>query len=70
MTKLLLPTPTATPARLLTAEAFRRLADVPAEVEWFANLGNWATGRTYENAIRDFTQFAGLAKPECRLHNR
>ena len=25
------------PARLLTAEAFRRLADVPPEVEWFAN---------------------------------
>ena len=26
--------------RLLTAEAFQHLADVPPEVEWFANLNN------------------------------
>jgi hypothetical protein len=26
--------------RLLIAEAFQRLGEVPPEVEWFANLGN------------------------------
>jgi integrase/recombinase XerD len=58
--------PAVAPAenRLLTAEAFRRLADVPPEIEWFANLGNGATRRAYENAIQDFMRFAGIAKPE------
>jgi integrase/recombinase XerD len=27
-------------SRLLTAEAYQRLADVPPEIEWFANLGD------------------------------
>jgi hypothetical protein len=31
------------PARALTAAAFQGLAAVPAEAEWFANLGNHAT---------------------------
>ena len=28
------------PGRLLTATEFHRLADVPPEIEWFANLTN------------------------------
>src|SRR5450755_3488272 len=62
-----LPTQTVpvTPTnRLLTAAEFRRLADVPPEVEWFANLSNAHTRRVYENAIRDFVRFTGIARPE------
>ena len=31
--------------RLLTNKDFARLADVPPEIEWFANLGNSQTRR-------------------------
>ena len=40
------------PGRLLTAAQFQGLADVPPEIEWFANLGNTATRRAYENALQ------------------
>jgi integrase/recombinase XerD len=50
--------------RLLTAAEFHRLADVPPEVEWFANLSNAHTRRVYENAIRDFMGFTGIIRPE------
>jgi integrase/recombinase XerD len=50
--------------RLLTAEQFRRLADVPPEVEWFANLTSPATRRAYENAIKDFMAFTGIQRPD------
>ncbi len=59
-----LPTPIAPGNRLLTAAEFHRLADVPPEVEWFANLSNPSTRRAYENAVRDFTRFTGIARPE------
>ncbi|MGD0960601.1 MAG: hypothetical protein ABSB19_12415 [Methylomonas sp.] len=49
--------------RLLTAEDFRRLADAPPEVEWFANLTNAATRRAYQNALQDFMTFAGIRTP-------
>ena len=56
---------TITPTgRLLTAEAFQHLADVPPEVEWFANLNNKATRRAYENALADFMRFTGIKKAE------
>ncbi len=51
-------------SRLLTAPEFQRLAVVPPEVEWFANLSNPSTRRAYENAVRDFTRFTGIARPE------
>ena len=51
-------------SRVLTAAEFHRLADVPPEVEWFANLTNPNTRRGYENAVRDFMQFTGIARPE------
>jgi integrase/recombinase XerD len=51
-------------SRLLTAEDFLRLSDVPPEVEWFANLTNKCTRRAYENAIKDFMVFTGIQKPD------
>src|ERR1700733_13105299 len=50
--------------RLLTAAEFQRLADVPPEVEWFANIRNASTKRAYENAIKDFIRFTGIKRPE------
>jgi len=51
-------------ARLLTAAEFQRLAKVPPEVEWFANIRNASTRRAYEIAIKDFMLFAGIMRPE------
>jgi integrase/recombinase XerD len=59
-----LPAPLPSSPRLLTAERFQRLAEVPPEIEWFANLGNPSTRRAYENAIQDFMRFTGIARPE------
>src|SRR5450755_4224598 len=50
--------------RILTAAAFQGLADVPPEMEWFANLGNKATRRAYETALKDFMRFTGIRRPE------
>src|ERR1700733_11708407 len=61
-----LPTPIA-PARvsrMLTAAEFQKLADVPPEVEWFANLTNAHTRRAYESAVKDFMRFTGIEKPQ------
>ena len=49
---------------LLTQEAFQRLAEVPPEVEWFANLASPATRRAYETALQDFQSFVGLQRVE------
>ena len=51
-------------SRLLTAAEFHHLADVPPEVEWFANLTNAHTRRAYETAVKDFMRFAGIKRPE------
>ena len=59
-----LPTEIAPGDRPLTAAEFQRLADVPPEVEWFANLTNRHTRRAYENAVRDFMRFTGIKRPE------
>jgi site-specific recombinase XerD len=59
-----LPTPVAPTERLLTAAEFQRLADVPPEIEWFANITNRSTRRAYENAIKDFMRCTGIARPE------
>jgi site-specific recombinase XerD len=37
---------------------------VPPEIEWFANLDNASTRRAYQNALKDFMQFAGIERPE------
>ena len=52
-----LPPTTLTPAQFLT------LADVPPEIEWFANLTNANTRRAYRQDIADFMAFAGLHQP-------
>ena len=59
-----LPTEIAPADRLLTAAEFQKLADVPPEVEWFANISNRHTRRAYENAVKDFMRFAGIRRPE------
>ena len=46
--------------RALTNAVFHGLAHVPAEAEWFANLGNKGTKRAYEMALADFMQFIGI----------
>jgi site-specific recombinase XerD len=63
MTADQLPIEITPAARLLTAAEFHRLADVPPEVEWFANLTNPSTRRAYENAVKDFMRFAGIERP-------
>ncbi|MBX7210387.1 MAG: tyrosine-type recombinase/integrase [Verrucomicrobiaceae bacterium] len=50
--------------RLLSAAQFQSLAEVPPEVEWFANIDNANTRRAYRSDVRDFTAFAGIRQPE------
>lgn len=52
------------PARLLTAAEFQSLANVPPEVEWFANIENANTRRAYRSDVREFMRFAGIQRPE------
>ena len=46
--------------RGLTRAQFERLADVPPEEEWLANLTNGKTRRAYRNDVREFVAYAGL----------
>ena len=64
MTTDQLPTEILPTDRLLTAAEFQTLADVPPEVEWFANLSNPNTRRAYEHAVKDFMRFSGIRRPE------
>ena len=50
--------------RRLTAAQFQTLAEVPAAVEWFANINNPRTRRAYQNDLQDFCGFVGLAGAE------
>ena len=61
MSDQLVPLP-ATERRLI-AERFQGLADVPPELEWFANISNKSTRRAYENALQDFMRFIGVSRP-------
>jgi integrase/recombinase XerD len=49
--------------RLLTKTEFQRLADVPPEAEWFANLTNENTRRAYRNDVGSFMRFVGIKTP-------
>jgi site-specific recombinase XerD len=49
---------------LLSQKEFYKLADVPAEVEWFANIANERTRRAYKNDIQEFMTFVGIVRPE------
>ena len=53
-----------TSERLLTASEFQNLANVPPEVEWFANIENGNTRRAYKNDVREFMRFAGIHQAE------
>ncbi len=60
-----------TAGRRLTATRFQGLADVPPELEWFANIDNKSTRRAYENALQDFMRFTGIKEPgEFRVVTR
>src|SRR5262245_13958651 len=50
--------------RALTAAEFYKLAEIPPEIEWFANLRNPNTRKAYENDLREFRRFVGIARPE------
>jgi integrase/recombinase XerD len=64
MTDTQLPTEIASGDRRLTAVEFEGLAEVPPEIEWFANMTNLGTQRIYKIAIRDFMRFIGIVRPE------
>lgn len=55
---------TILPERRLTDQQFQGLADIPSELEWFANIENAKTRRAYKNDINDFSTFLGLVRPE------
>lgn len=58
-------------SRDLSDPAFQTLADVPPELEWFANIENPQTRRAYENDMKDFMGFWKIAQAEqFRLVNR
>jgi integrase/recombinase XerD len=50
--------------RALTAAQFQGLAEVPPELEWFANLPNAKTRQAYQLDITDFSSFVGIHRPE------
>ena len=50
--------------RNLTAAEFRDLAEVPPELEWFANITNEKTRRAYKTDIQEFSAFIELLHPE------
>ena len=50
--------------RVLTAVEFQGLAEVPPELEWFANLPNLKTRRAYQDDVKDFMGFVGIHRPE------
>jgi integrase/recombinase XerD len=54
----------ASASRVLTRAEFHGLAEMPAELEWFANIDNPRTRRAYRNDIEEFSRFVGIAKPE------
>jgi site-specific recombinase XerD len=50
--------------RALSAPEFSRLADVPPEAQWFANLTSHQTRRAYQSDLAGFMRFAGIEQPE------
>jgi site-specific recombinase XerC len=48
----------------LTAVEFQGLSDVPPAAEWLANLGNTATRRACENALKHLIRFTGIAEAD------
>ena len=50
--------------RALTAPEFQGLAEMPAELEWFANIDNPRTRRAYRIDVADFMAFVSIQRPE------
>ena len=50
--------------RMLTAEQFQGLSQIPPELEWFANLRSARTKREYADDLTDFRAFVGIKTPE------
>ncbi len=48
---------------MLTAQEFHTLADLPPELEWFANITNPQTRRAYQSDLADFRSFVGIRTP-------
>jgi integrase/recombinase XerD len=42
---------------------FYDLADIPPEIEWFANLDNTNTKKAYEHDVKEFLAFATVTTP-------
>lgn len=59
-----LPADRNSSTRILDAAEFHRLSEIPFEIEWYANLSNEHTRRTYKMALQDFMQFTGIRQPE------
>ena len=58
-------------SRILTAQEFQGLADVPPEAEWFANIDNAGTRRIYATSLREFMTFVGISDAaDFRIVNR
>jgi integrase/recombinase XerD len=51
------------PSGAFTVTQFQHLAEVPPEIEWFANLTNANTRRAYRQDLADFMDFTGLRQP-------
>ncbi len=49
---------------LLSRAEFQKLAKVPAEAEWFANIDNEKTRRAYKIDLQDFMLFVGMQRVE------
>jgi integrase/recombinase XerD len=64
MTTAPVPVHPVAPPAILTTDQFQTLAEIPPELEWFANLTNANTKRAYQQDIHDFQAFAGVHRPE------
>ena len=54
---------------LLTASTFQHLATVPAELEWFAKLGNDETKRAYDDGLM-IEGIGDACSPQCMNADR
>lgn len=52
--------PATSTDRRLTAQQFQQLTEIPAAVEWFANIDNPGTRRAYKADLDDFCCFVGI----------
>jgi len=57
--------------RMLTAEQFHQLTDVPAAMVWLGNIDNPNTRRAYQGDVEAFVAFCGVETPaELRMVTR